>query len=116
MENLRKMLIAGLAIVAFSFMAFTANAQSVSLDKQTKQLVLDVNEPVSNIYKLEMTGLGLTNKAQADAYFAKYRTPYILWSYDFPQQIATIEFNSFLIADQALTAQQWNAILVRLNQ
>lgn len=116
MENLRKMLIAGLTLVAFSFMAFTANAQSATLDKQTKQIVLDVNEPVSNIYKLDMTGLNLTSKDEADAYFAKYRTPYILWAYDFQAKIATIEFNGALIADRALTVKQWNAILVHLNQ
>ena len=119
MENLRKMLIAGLTIVAFSFMAVNATAQSepnATLDKQTKQLVLDVNKPVSSVYKLDMTGLGLTNKAQADAYFVKYRTPFIAWSYDFPKKIATIELNGSLIADKALTVQQWNAILVRLNQ
>jgi len=117
MEIFRKMLFAGLSILAFSFLAVNANAQSgATVDPVTKQITLDEAKPLAAAYNIDLRGLNLQNDAQAQAFFAKYATKYISFTFDLNNKLAVMELKGHMIADKPLTVAQWNKILLQLNK
>lgn len=119
MENFRKVLFAGLSVLAFSLLAINVSAQNghnASINPTSKQITLDEGLPLSAAYTFDISKVNVSNESQARAYFAKYATEYITFRFDLGNKVAIMELKGHLVADKPLSVSQWNSILQRLNK
>ena len=118
MEKLRKLLFVSLSVFALSFIAVSANAQgghNAVINPANKQITLDVNQPVSSVYTMDISSLNLRSVPAAQAYFATYVTDYVAFNFDIPNKVATMYLDYSRIADKQLSAELWNKVLKQLN-
>mgnify|MGYP001604958556 CR=1 FL=1 len=118
MENFRKMLIAGISILVFSFLAVNASAQgTATLIPQTKQIVLNEAQPFADSYEIDITAANLPTVEAAKIYFAKYAEKlYIDFSYDLRNKKAYMVLTQGMVADKNLTPAEWNNVLNAVNR
>lgn len=117
MENFRKMLIAGISILVFSFLAVNASAQgTATLIPQTKQILLDETQPFADSYELNISAANLPTIEAAKIYFAKYiNSGFMDFSFDLRKEKAYIVLTQGLVADKILTPAEWNNVLTVVN-
>lgn len=111
------MLLVGLSILAFSFLAVDASAQngSATLIVSTQQVVLDESQPLADTYEIDFSATSVVSEQAASAYFAKYASQGITFTFDLRKKVAYMTLHQGFYSDANLNVAQWNNILYALN-